>query len=86
LVEIREKIKQRGKMKKKVGETTGNKPKSSLQKDDEKLIIEDLAETRKQIKRKEKIRREKKGTKEENISPLQLRRSSRLRGMVKKVT
>lgn len=73
-------------MKKKVGETTGNKPKSSLQKDDEKLIIEDLAETRKQIKRKEKIRKEKKGTKEENISPLQLRRSSRLRGMVKKVT
>ena len=65
-------------MKKKASETTGNKPESSLQQGDEKLIFEELAETRNQIKRKEKIRKEKKATKEENIIPLQLRRSSRL--------
>jgi len=45
-----------------------------------------LKEIRKQIKRKEKIGKEKKGTKEENINPLQLTRISRLRGMVKKVS
>jgi len=45
-----------------------------------------MTEIRKQIKRKENIGKEKKGTKEENISPLQLRRSSRLRGMLKKVS
>ena len=73
-------------MKNKVDETTGNKPESSLQKDDEKLISEELTEIRKQIKRKEKIGKEKKDTKEENTSPLQLRRSSRLRRMVKKVS
>jgi len=86
LIEIREPIKQKGKMKKKAGETTGNKPESLLQQDDENLISENLTEIRKQIKRKEKIGNEKKGTKEENISPLQLRRSSRLRGMVNKIS
>lgn len=78
LTKIEKQIQQKEKMKKKVGETTGNKPESSLQKDDEKLIFEELTEIRKQIKRKENIRKEKKGTKEENVSPLQLRRSSRI--------
>lgn len=73
-------------MKKKSSETTGNKPESSLQQDNEKLIYEELTEIRKQIKRKEKIIKKKKGTKEENISPPQLRRSSRVRGMVKKIS
>lgn len=45
-----------------------------------------MIEISEQIKRKEKIGKEKKGTKEENIKPLQLRRSSRLRGMVKKIS
>lgn len=65
-------------MKKKAGETTGNKPESSLQQHDEKLISENLTEIMKKINRKEKIGKEKKGKKEENVSPLQLRRISRL--------
>ena len=84
--EIREHIKQKGKIKEKAGGITRNKPESSLQQDDEQLIFEKLTEIRKQIKRKENIGKEKKGTKEENISPLQLRRSSRLRGMVKNIS
>lgn len=86
LTKIREKIKQKKKIKKKVGRITKNITESSLQQDDEQPISEKLTEIRKQIKRKEKIGKEKKGTKEENIKPLQLRRSSRLRGMVKKVS
>jgi len=86
LTEIREQIKQKKKIKKKTSGITENKPKSPLQQDDEQPIFEKLIEIRKQIKRKEKIGKEKKGTKEENINPLQLRRSSRLRGMVKKVS
>jgi len=77
-IEIREKIKQKGKIKKKAGGITGNKPESSLQKYDEKLISEKLTKIRKEIKRKEKIGKEKRGKKEDNISPLQLRRSSGL--------
>lgn len=73
-------------MKKKVGETTGKKHESSLQKVDENLIFEELIEIRKQIKGKENIRKEKNGTKEKNVSHLQLRRSSRLQGMVKKIS
>jgi len=43
-----------------------------------------LTETKRQIKGKENIRKEKKGAKEENIKPL--RRSSSLKGMLKKVS
>lgn len=77
-VEIREKIKKKGQIKKKVGGIIENKPESSLQQDDEQLIFKNLIEIRKQIKRKEKNVKEKKGIKEENINPLQLRRSSKL--------
>jgi len=62
----------------KSGGITENKPEYSLQQDDEKIISKNLIEIRKQIKRKEEIGKEKKGTKEENLKPLQLRRSSRL--------
>ena len=53
-----------------------------MQKDDEKLISEELTEIRKQIKVRGKIRKEEKVTNEENVSPPQLRKSSRLRGLV----
>jgi len=43
-----------------------------------------LTEIKRQIKGKAKIEKEKKGAKEENIKPL--RRSSRLKGMVNKVS
>lgn len=79
---MREQIKKKGKIKKKSHGITGNKPEPSLQQDDEQLISKNLIQIMKQIKRKE----EKKGTKEENISPLQLRRNFRLRGMAKKVS
>ena len=59
-MEIRKKINQKGKMKKKASETTKNKPESSLQQEDEQLISKNLTEIRKQIKRKENIGKEKK--------------------------
>ena len=57
-----------------------------MQKDDEKVNSEELREIRKQIKARGKIRKEKQVTNEENVSPPQLRRSSRLRGLVKKTS
>ena len=63
---------------KKTGITIENIPESSLQKDDEKLISEELTEIRKQIKARGKIRKEKQVTNKENVIPPQLRRSSRL--------
>ena len=57
-----------------------------MQRDDEKLISEELIEIRKKIKARGKIRKEKKVTNEENVSPPQLRRSFRLRGLVKETS
>jgi len=71
---------------KNIGITIENRPESSLRKDDENLISEELTEIKKQIKERGKIRKEKKVTNEENVSPPQLRRSSRLRGLVKKTS
>lgn len=84
LTEIRKQIKQRKKIKQQAGGITENTPESPLQPDDEQPISEKLIEIKRQIKGKGKIGKEKKGVKEENIKPL--RRSSRLRGMVKKVS
>lgn len=55
-----------------------NRPESSLHKNDEKLISEELTKIRKQIKTRGKIRKRSKDINEENVSPPKLRRSSRL--------
>ena len=61
-------------------------PKPSSPQEDEQLLSEILTKIREQIKKKKEIGKRKKDTREETISFQNLRRSSRLRGKVRKVT
>ena len=72
-------------MKEKVEEVYRDIPEPAAPKEDEQLLSERLIKIREQIKKDKEKGKRKKDTEEEIIGSQNLRRSSRLRGKVKKV-